>query len=73
LGTVWVAPGDGATVRELIDVAPSNVIDTAEFHMLKPLLNRRTSLELTKERIREYDIERIREALRRVRIEKLEE
>ncbi len=66
LGTVWVAPGDGATVDELLDVAPSYIITPGEFHKLRPFMNTKTSLALTKEPLRSYDFERIKAALDRV-------
>ncbi len=67
MGTQWVAPGKGATVRELLDAAPAYVVDTPEFHGLRPYLERRTSLALTGNALVLYDLDRMGEAFRRVR------
>jgi len=66
LGTEWVAPGQGSTVRELLDVAPSRIIDGAEWSQLKPVLDRPTSLRLNGEELQPYDLERISDALGRM-------
>lgn len=67
MGTQWVAPGRGATVRELLDEAPAYIVAGPEWRGLRGILDRRTSLALTGEPLVAYDLERMAEALRRVR------
>lgn len=66
LGTEWVAPGTGSTVRDLINAA-SYMIASTEIERLDAVLDQHTSLRLLEEReLQSYDLERIGEALRRM-------
>lgn len=70
LATDWCMPGNGATVRELLDWAPAYIIDSSEFQELKPYLNTKTALRLNSDSQGEsYDLERIKAALIRVKAE----
>jgi len=67
LATEWCIPGEGSTVKELLDWAPSYVIEPAEFRRLAPYMNQKTSLRLAHPKDGgAYDIERIHEALCRM-------
>lgn len=71
LGTVWVAPGEGATLRQLIEFAGANGQRTSVFRLwdlsgAQPddvltgaMFDRRTNLRLTGERWQPYDTERL--------------
>jgi hypothetical protein len=70
LATEWCVPGQGSTVQELLDWGPSYLVDTNEFHQLTPFLKEKTNLRIVHpEEGGEYDITRIREALRKIREE----
>jgi hypothetical protein len=65
-GTYWTVPGNGATIRQLLDRTPSYILAPAEFISLRPFLERRTELALNGNPLRDYDLDRIREAIRRI-------
>lgn len=66
LATEWCAPNQGATVEDLLAVAPAHILTPEEFVQVRSRLTERTALRFVGGSLQAYDLERIRVSLGRL-------